>query len=378
MRILISDTHHVLSLLKKLLFLLPAPWRTAYPEVQTLHPHWFPPIPSVDEWRQLAHGRSPPLSHTALEDVGHIPSFSVHTFSQVFPRMGWAVPFPPGAAPPGKLRKHLSWPRLTVRFGTQLQMGPSFQLRTTAHLQYVELALGSPSLMHLPDLPLTGWVPHATLHNRAVWDKYVLARARTFPSRLRRIWSIPWAPKLKETLWRLSVDGVRGANGVAATCPCGWQGEGDARLHTFWNCPVAAGIRAELERCLGSPILRPNLWLLDSPHPSHLPEPEVWQVVGLAALHAMHHGRKQLWRLHHQSQVQHGMVQLTIHQALGLSPRPPSLIARASSLAISNFWCHLADFAATTADDPWWPVTVLATHPFLTEGGCKVNHDSPS
>ena len=169
------------------------------------------------------------------------------------------------------------------------------------------------------------------------------------------------------------MDGVPGANHHVGSCPCRLRVEGDPRLHCFWSCPIALAIRGELERCLGCTVLRPHLWLLDNP-PCPALFSEVWHVVCLAALSAIFHGRKQLWRLHFQSQARGGLTQLTLAQAWGTAPRPLSLVDQARALALADFWSRLTDFVAVAHAPDSWTGGVGPDHPFIASGGTFIHH----
>ncbi len=66
------------------------------------------------------------------------------------------------------------------------------------------------------------------------------------------------------------------------------------RLHAFWECPIAQAVHQQLQLGLGGVQLEwAHVWLFQTPTQAcQLP---VWQVVGLAALGAMEHGRRRLW-----------------------------------------------------------------------------------
>lgn len=132
---------------------------------------------------------------------------------------------------------------------------------------------------------------------------------------LGALWRVPWVNIHKEPLWRLSVNGVRGAGGhdisSSHPCPCGWPGPPDVggrlspqqkafawRSHHFSSCPVAEAVKDEIRRSLPPPgtLSCANLWLLQPP--SGIAHAGVWGVVAAAAIAAMSYGRKNLIRLH--------------------------------------------------------------------------------
>ncbi len=249
-----------------------------------------------------------------------------------------------------------------------LQLGPTATARHAEHTKYVRLALALP-----PD---------------SQPDPDAVA---TFVSKLSAAWRLKWENVEKETLWRLAVDGVPGANGRVKFKCCGCPAVDlpeDARLHFFWDCPVAVAVRATIATALGptpaSAASRPSVWLCRAPDCIHH---GVWLVVCMAALSAMNHGRRQLWRLTKAAEArlsaamaaarkaaarrrQHTLLEMKGF-ALRVNPRP--LIARASALAVADFWGRLASFAALGRVPAAWHSQVGACHPFLCNGGLVVN-----
>jgi hypothetical protein len=176
-----------------------------------------------------------------------------------------------------------------------------------------------------------------------------------------QVWKIPWGNRHKEVLWRLAVNGVAGAGGHdlchRQPCVCGYQ-LSDAqvraemghlhRQHAFWDCPVAAAVRQELQRGLGAgvPLLQHHVWLLQVPDAAV--QVAVWQVVGLAALEAMDRARRYMWWRFRQP---------------GVSPAVAleAGIARARSL----LWVGIQDFAAGGRSVPAGWERVPQDHCFL-------------
>lgn len=117
------------------------------------------------------------------------------------------------------------------------------------------------------------------------------------------------------------------------------------------------------------------LWLCQSPGPAV--HSGVWLVVCLAALAAMEHGRRQLWRLHRvESDAARapGGRQRTLLDMWGGPPPPePSLGARAAALAVADFWGRLTNFAHSCTAPASWTLEVPANHPFLSHGGSQVS-----
>ena len=338
MSTLVADPHRVLASLLALQNLIPAAWLT-------------PPSPPPS--------LSPP----------RLPSFSTILLS----RLGWILLPPPGRAPGLSKPTPVFLAKLQVKTGTLLQLPPIQAARKEAWRMYVSLAL--PPVSH---------------------PRWVAGRIRVFPCLFPKLWDLRWENRQKEIFWRLAVDGVAGASGrTPFSCPCclGSQSAfvGDARLHAFWSCPIAEGVRetmAEVLAPLGGPHLltRANLWLCVPPltsAPSSSIHPEVWMVVCLAALSAMDHGRRQLWRLtrsaHRQlpPSSQARVHQRTLHEVWDIPvPEAPSSQAQATVLAVLDFWSRLADFAHLHHDpeENWGEDVVPPDHPFLSHGGSRVNY----
>jgi hypothetical protein len=232
------------------------------------------------------------------------------------------------------------------------------------------------------------------------------------------VWRLDWDNRRRETLWRLSVNGVAGAGGhgiaMQGPCKCGWAGPpaGPAacdewRAHHFWACPVAAAVVAELQSALPArcpPLTCAEVWLLRAPPGMH---PGVWGVVCAAALEAMERGRRALWALG-QSRLDSSQTLITsffLRKPPGPSagaaawpaaqaPAPPlpalgpgagAAAARAAAAATARVvgqaqrraaawvWCILQDFAflqggaAAGAPAAWHGVP--SAHPFLAPDG---------
>ena len=129
--------------------------------------------------------------------------------------------------------------------------------------------------------------------------------------RIRTAWKLCWSNHFKETWWRLLLEGVpaAGGHGIAlrGPCPCGWSApehlDKPARAtaqrdHVFWHCPPAAAVRRVLAHNLppGVQLQAQHLWLLQPPCGEL--HPQVWMVVGLAALTVMASARKHMWAMH--------------------------------------------------------------------------------
>jgi hypothetical protein len=146
-------------------------------------------------------------------------------------------------------------------------------------------------------------------------NEQVEAERARVATRLKAAWRLPWDNRLKETWWRLLLDGVQGAGGhgiaLSKPCPCGWDAPAHLskseraaaqRAHVFWGCTPAVAIRTAISHNLspGSQLLPKHLWLLQPP--GEQVEQGVWAVAGMAALSAMAGARKCMWALHMEDQ----------------------------------------------------------------------------
>ena len=314
---------------------------------------------------------SGPLTHmvVALQRVGRLQ------LQPPDPEAAVAILHSPVASRPGADLGpdlgRLSWPSpvsgplrpaaapVAVRAVTAILNAPATQHRVAAHAAYIADALGAPAS---PD--------HHRSFKHALWG----------------MWRIPCANSLKVPLWRLALDAIPGARVRPWRCPCDLHQAHDrpARLHSFWECPVAHGVRAQLQRALGMPALpRAAVWLLALPHPGI--HRAVWRLVACLAIDAMEYGRRLLWaRRHGPDWPDPGPAGLRV--LCGGLPTDvvdthiwPRIVAgrlevltAVSNLAAARFWCSLHDFAAAHAhrlprqfEDPPVPVD----HPFLVVHG---------
>jgi hypothetical protein len=252
---------------------------------------------------------------------------------------------------------------MLVRSGTALQLQATHAARRAAHSDYVSLALGP------------GQPPAAHTAGLAALASTLLSG-----------WRLKWDNTQKEILWRLAVDGVASANSRTSWhCPCCPHTDTSPRLHCFWDCPIAHAVRAELSRALqpltAQPIRRASVWLCQ-PRPCMAVHPGIWLVVCFAALSAMDHGRRQLWRMHHATQAASASShassgrQPTLLELWGHSIPPPpprtSVMQRACAFAIVDFWGRLESFASAKLAPVAWLSAVGDSHPFLSHGGTHV------
>jgi hypothetical protein len=210
---------------------------------------------------------------------------------------------------------------------------------------------------------------------------------------LGRWWRLRWENIHKEPMWRLLMQGVRGAGGhdicPAGACPCGWQlpaaycaspaacstlGAPALRMHYFWQCPVACAVVRQVQSQLpaGRQLACSSLWL--GVCPDAAVHAGVWDVVCLAAVAAMEHGRKLMWRLHLQaisaSAANSSGRQATLHELWHL-PDPSigvsDVVQYAARAAAADFWGRLQDFADLDLPASRWPAVAYLGphHPYL-------------
>ena len=274
-----------------------------------------------------------------------IPTLPTHAgILPLLSSLGWQQPsplFPPlGPAPPSVSPICLMDPSLSVRSATALQLAPSFSDQRHSRRAYAESALSlglAPSVLPAPDV---------LLHH--------------LETQLTSLWRIPWDSHHKETLWRLSVQGLSGGGGhdicPRGPCPCGWlppqlsavERASALRSHAFWQCPVAAAVLSQLN--LGLPpnvhLSGMHVWLLRAPLPPPTLHGGIWAFVSMVALRAMDLGRRHLWALS------------------SSSAPPPDVVTQASRRASAMFWLLLQDFATLHSPPDSW-ISVGPNHPFF-------------
>ncbi len=232
--------------------------------------------------------------------------------------LGWA----PAPGRRGTALRPAARPVPVSRFTALLFASP----RPDQHTAYVRLALGS-----------------------AAGLQRALA---SFGATLRRASRLPIDARVREVLWLLAIDAIPGGRIRPFTCPCSHPGHPDSsgRRHSFWDCPVAVAVRDGLEEALGRPLLGPaSLWLLAPPPGTCAP---AWQVIALTALHAMEHGRRRLWALHHQAE-----------------DPGAALVLAASRAAVGRFWLALDEFAWANPRPPaGWELDEASPVLFVRDG----------
>ena len=217
--------------------------------------------------------------------------------------LAW-VPAPlPANAPPAPPPIFPSAGRPVVAsITTFLQLGAA-SARAGRHLQYVRQALASSSLAASS------------------------APALAFRAALARAWRLPCDNRVKEPLWRLAVDAIPGSRFRNWTCPClASSPSSSGRQHSFWDCSVAVGVRAQLSdaRLPGGAVpaaTQADVWLLQPPSAGT----NAWPTIALCATAAMEHGRQVLWALSSDGR------------------RGPEAVQTASNLAADRFWALLEE-----------------------------------
>jgi hypothetical protein len=168
---------------------------------------------------------------------------------------------------------------------------------------------------------------------------------------LGRLWRVRWENRNKEPFWRLVYDAFPTAARLhlEQPCCCGAAATAD-RHHHFWACPVAQAVvtaissAAAAQQPLAAPLSKDSIWLARSPAAVHS---GVWDVVCLAAIAAMDHGRRRMYAL-----------------SLGPPPATPLHVSSSRS-AVAYFWERLTDFVALRRVPASWRASVPLGHPFI-------------
>jgi hypothetical protein len=155
---------------------------------------------------------------------------------------------------------------------------------------------------------------------------------------LRDVWQTPCGNTIKETFWRLIVDGLPTAarrHTSREMCACG--NLNSDRAHHFWVCPVANSVVDNIQRQLdaflavtGSPgvqLTAQHIWLCDVPQGV---QPWLWRTVCMAAVSAMDFGRS-----------------FMASQMLSGRSSGRSLVDMAGKNSIARFWDLLAEVSAS-------------------------------
>ncbi len=252
---------------------------------------------------------------------------------------------------------------LTVRSAVQLQRRQHEQDRQSRVRRFAAAAAATAGIPYSAALP----------------DSFAKTRAE--------VWKRRWNNAALEVLWRLPLNGVRGAGGhdiePAGPCPCGWVPQrdpdlegpstGDAwRTHAFWECPVAKAVVAELARGLSADgqsvhVHAAHLWLLSPPSP-HV-DLSAWRVICIAALNAMDTARRRMWAAWKDSRPAAAPDQPLItafFPSTAPLPRPMGRQAReAATVAVAELYTQLQDFVFAYSDPPAYLGLLGSDHPFI-------------
>lgn len=181
----------------------------------------------------------------------------------------------------------------------------------------------------------------------------------TVPSTLARWWKLRVPNCYKEAAWRLTLNAFPTADRMPT--PAGGQPKCCAACgavnpgirHHFWQCPMADEVRQEVESQLRAKNMLggdarlscSHVWKGVKPHPGL--HRMVWDMVCLAAVHAMNVGRQTAWSVSHRLET-------------------PDLVADVvRKVARAAFWSVLADFAASAVVPGAARNVVLTNQPFL-------------
>jgi hypothetical protein len=279
------------------------------------------PVP----WKQAARAAlaaQPPLGHVVVT-----AALIAAARSRVCSDLGWHLP-------DGEVVRPDS---LTVAVATKLQSLDSHVAIAARHMQF-DLHVGMLDVQQ----PGVGGHPLPSV-----------------PTVLARWWKLRVPNCYKEAAWRLTLNAFPTADRMPA--PAGGQPKCCAACgavnpgirHHFWLCPMADAVRQEVESQLraknmlgvGARLLCSHVWKGVKPH--HGLHGMVWDMVCLAAVHAMNVGRQAAWSLSHRLET-------------------PDLVADVvQKIAKAAFWSVLADFAVSAVVPRAARTARLTNQPFL-------------
>lgn len=239
--------------------------------------------------------------------------------------LGWQLAIPESTQPKGILLTHL-----TVAAATRLQQSVSLLDISSRHAAFTDAVISLlEHQLHTPTLP-------------KVCDV------------LSRWWKLRITNTYKESAWRLTLDAFPTTQRMHLDTPCPACGtHGPGITHHFWCCPVATAVRMTITHQLvtagflpaGTHLPCSAIWLACLPN-SHIHQ-MVWDLVCLAAVHAMDVGRRTAW---------------AVGQKLHASALVEHIATRA---ACGAFWDGLADFAATLKVPRTARCQMLTNQPFV-------------
>jgi hypothetical protein len=227
---------------------------------------------------------------------------------------------------------------LTVRAGTEMQLGPERQAKEAHWRRFYAAACGRPAVSPEAAEEVQGW--------------------------LGRVWDLGWENARKEQVFMLAYDGVptkQRLHVAGSSCACGAECPG--REHCFWECPVAAAV-AQAVRGQLPPLVslrREHVWLGREPA-CDLIAGGIWDVVAVAAIGAMAKGRALLvkWELG------------PAPPAAEAGPPADRRVAIAASDAVLAFWAGLQDFASLQHWPRGWLAGLPAGSLFLRPQGNRL------
>ena len=218
-------------------------------------------------------------------------------------RLGWRLPAPR----PGQQARAVHLRRLSVAMATGLQLGSVRAARRAALRRFAGECI-----------------------SEAAGLAALAAGVAAVEAAQRALWKLRWDNHFKEIYWRLAYDGLATSQRLRQedqSCACGSAGPG--RRHHFWDCPVAAAVRQEVQRGLAaawaSGALRPShVWTMRQPTGvSRALHTGVWRVVCLAALCAMEVGRKAVAAAHGQRMREERELEQQQQQRQQQQQQPP-------------------------------------------------------
>jgi hypothetical protein len=268
---------------------------------------------------------------------------------------------------------------LTIRLATRMQQGPWRTAVQDMHVRCIKAA------MQL-DTARRDDGDGEQQQQAAPPQQEVQQLLQQLRPRLKSVWKIHWSNTFKETWWRLLLEGVQAAGGhgiaVNGPCPCGWAAPANLdaptraaaqRDHVFWHCAPAAAVRRALAHNLPPEVQlqAKHLWLLQPP--CEAVHPEVWVVVGLAALTVMASARKHMWALHMRRQEEgeddgqrQGGGRRARHNR-NQAPAQPTVAPHiaATRRAVARLVDGVRDFVDLGQVPPAWVGVVQENHAFI-------------
>ncbi|KAG1659472.1 hypothetical protein FOA52_005498 [Chlamydomonas sp. UWO 241] len=320
------------------------------------------------EWKADATCRLPPVLTPQPTLPVTLPSAEEAAAARAAAAcVGWRSG-PSGKHPLGSVIPLVGPGGLTVRDATGIQLRGLNGARRACHTDIVTAAL------MLSGTPVQTASPTVVGAGRA-----------SVAVALRKVWQLGCDNTLKETLWRVTLNGVPGAGGggiiLKDPCPCGWHPTHGPRpdlmwrSHYFWECRVATAVVGAVRDGLeakGVPAGALNcrhIWLLQPPAAAVYAD--VWRVVCMATFDAMAYGRCLLWALHLAADAAPPPDDQTLitdfFPARMAGPALPDKADHAGRAAVARFWTSLQEFASLDLVPPTWAAAdgPPPYHPFI-------------